>query len=133
MFNVFKKKENSFSLDDYSLPNLNSTQSTSGNQTNLSNFSDSELINQTPKFEETSYSSPFNQYNQNNLNDVSSNNDYNKAKIETMEAKISLIDAKISSIDNKLDVIYQILLNEISDETKRKMKLQNMMETLKNK
>jgi len=54
-----------------------------------------------------------------------------KTKIDSLESKTNLIEAKISNVENKLEMIYQILLEEISDETKKKLKLSSMMSKIR--
>ena len=141
MFNPFKKKDEGFSLDDYSLPSLNnSINKNEINNDNVSDLSDEQLINQTPKFEENSFSTPAfnnsqyqNNFQENNNNNNNNNNDLTKAKLETIETRVSLIDVRMSSIEQKLEMIYQMLSLEISDETKKKLKIQSMMDNIKEK
>lgn len=138
MLNPFKKKEDGFSLDDYSLPSLNQQDKS---QDNISNLSDQELMDQTPKFQDNN-NSPFpnnNNSSSNNFNETSQNSnnshsqDLAKAKLETIEAKISLMDARMSAMEQKIEMIYQMLALEISDDTKNKLKINSMMDNVKNK
>ena len=141
MLNPFKKKEEGFSLDDYSLPSLsNSSQFDNSNKSfdPVSNLSDQELINQTPKFEENNFSqSSFSNMQNNNSNQnfstESHSHDLTKAKLETIEAKVSLMDARMSSMEQKLELIYQMLSLEVSQDTKNKLKIDSMMQNIRNK
>jgi hypothetical protein len=49
-----------------------------------------------------------------------------KTKIESLDSKVNLLSAKVSRIDSKLDMIYNILSLEVSDETKRRLHLDSM-------
>jgi hypothetical protein len=53
------------------------------------------------------------------------------AKIESMESRMTLLDAKISNQNQKLELIYQLIMNEVSEDTKRKLKVQSMAQDIK--
>lgn len=74
--------------------------------------------------------------NQNNLFDVnpsSLHDEVSRVKIDSIESKVQLMDAKISNVDNKLNLILKILENEISDETKKRLRLDEMVDSFKKK
>ncbi len=70
------------------------------------------------------------QIEKNNTNNTL-NNDITKAKLDTMDSKITLIDAKLASIDQKLEILTKLIHEEVSEETKRKLSVQNMMKNIK--
>ena len=55
-----------------------------------------------------------------------------KTKIDTLEAKITLIEARLSNIEQKLELIFQMMKNEVSEETRRKIRVDSMMNRIKN-
>ncbi len=175
--NPFKKKDNTYKLDEHTLPSLSETMSDnnpSADQQSAS-FPDSGLpdlgsspsyasnddfslnqpasqgvempqsfslhgsedasMNVSPQSMGTAngnfHPSPFpQQHSQNNNSSQEKsdiNNEISKHKIESMEAKITLIDARLSNIEQKLELLNKLILEEISDETKRKLNVQSMM------
>lgn len=169
MFNPFKKKDDGFKLDDYSLPSL--SESGDGLPKNdlltASNLPTGDL----PNLDSNSPSSnPFSQDNSqqgkgpnsdlnpntdnafnsfnpmnnristpptlpsasNSMNSDNFHNDIIKAKLETMESKISLMDARMANMEQKMEMIFQLIAAEVSDETKRKFKVKSMMNNIKN-
>jgi len=54
-----------------------------------------------------------------------------KAKLEAMDSKVTLIDARLSSIEQKLELLTRLILEEVSDETKRKLNIQSMTKSFK--
>lgn len=147
--NPFKKKEDySFKLDDYSLPSLSESNTQSldvgnefspgndfssnqnqsndfsmGNMNAGNNFSTSSLASSNPF--PTQNTQPMMQETKSMDNNY--HNDLSKAKLETIEAKTALIEARLSSMEHKLELIFQMLSHEVSDETRRKIKVDGMM------
>ena len=64
-----------------------------------------------------------------------SSGDHHKAlsnsKLDTIEAKVTLIDARMMAMEQKIELIFQMISNEVSDETKRKYKVESMMKNFK--
>ncbi len=54
-----------------------------------------------------------------------------KTKIDTLEAKITLIGAKLNNIEQKLELIFQMMENEVSEETRRKIRVDSMMNKIR--
>lgn len=154
MFNPFKKKDNEFKLDELELPsmsenneestnpiingaNLNNQTFPTQNSTETNPMSSQEEfpVNNNPSPE---FPNPFtnNNQNQNNNQDNSQmqniHNDIAKAKLESMDSKVTLIDARLSSIEQKLEILNKLILEEVSDETKKKLKIDSMMNKIKN-
>ncbi len=153
--NPFKKEEDSgFQLDEYSLPSLNDSSNPSqgigNNNSDLPTLPENNSFNtgQTPSLNDetnpyntglnnslpSSFESQTPQFNNSNLDNSSSNslhNDISKAKMETIEAKLSLMDARQSAMEQKINMIYEMILNEVSPETKKKLKLKSMMDSLR--
>ncbi len=161
MFNPFKKKDDEFKLDEESLPSLGDSNFTqqpvdtspsslgempSMSQSeppmpNLSNASMADTLNSTlPSLNGgmSSTSSPFDtpapsSFSQDTQMPTSSHqNDLIKAKLDSIEAKVNLFEAKFSSMEQKIELIYQLLSHEVSDETKRKFSVGQMMNTVRN-
>jgi len=152
MFNPFKKKDDGFKLEESSLPSLsessdlnqesqvpNLESSTSFDSNPVQSGIDSNPLG-TPSVQPAiNNSSPFNPIQDMtpsaSMNNPSSNqdlhNDLIKTKIDSLDSRTALIEAKINSVDQKLNVIYQMLQAEISDETKKKLKLDSMMGRIK--
>ena len=63
--------------------------------------------------------------------DNSQHQEITKAQIETIISKITLLDARQQNMEQKIDLIYQILLNEISEDTKRKLNIDSMMNSIR--
>jgi len=139
MLNPFKKKDDGFKLDETSLPSLNDSNniSPSLNSNNLDveesfpepSFTNSSVISNNTVLG-SSFSSQPNSINENINNNL--HNDLIKTKIDSLESKINLIEVKISNMDQKLETIYQLILNEVSEETRRKFKVDSMMKNIKN-
>ena len=53
------------------------------------------------------------------------------SKLDTIEAKVTLIDARIMAMEQKIELMFQMISNEVSDETKRKYKVESMMRNFK--
>ncbi len=64
-------------------------------------------------------------------NDSSHSQKLSYAQNETTLAKVSLMEARLNSIESKIDLITQVLLEEVSDETKKKLKLKSMMDRIR--
>jgi len=154
MWNPFSKKNNEFKLDDEKLPSLagseqekknqflqtprdtsleshsspiNPTDNTPVQALDIGMSSSNTLGGVTSSYKEQMANSPNNSIN----NSLSHHEELSKAKMETMEAKIQLMEAKLSSIDQKLEVLNQMIYAEISDETKKKFKIDSMMKRIK--
>jgi len=153
MFPFKKKEKDDFKLDEISLPSI--SDSDSGFNSDSSNsmpemprldtssdFSSQNSMN-NPLSDNLSEKNSFNSLANttptfsggNNLaEDTSSlHNDLLKAKMELVESKVSIMDSKIDKIDKKLDVIYAAIMHEVSDATKQKLSVSNMMESVRNK
>ena len=161
MFNPFKKKDDlgSFKLDEESLPSVTeqnggtpATPTSSGDDLGMPNFDNmkteqsfgSSPIGTNPSspgaptnpFAAAS-SNPFasqssvpldNQVQQQN-DDL--HKDLTKAKLEMIESKVALLDSKVTNMDAKLDKIYQLILCEVSDETKARLNVGDALNSLK--
>jgi CCR4-NOT transcription complex subunit 7/8 len=68
----------------------------------------------------------------NNSHSSSHSQQLSNAQMETKLAKMNLIEMKLNSMESKIDMISQILLEEVSDETKKKLKLKSMMDRVRN-
>jgi hypothetical protein len=66
--------------------------------------------------------------NENN-NDI--HNQISKSKLDTIEAKVTLIDARIYSMEQKIELMFQMISSEVSEETRRKLKVDSMMKNIK--
>ena len=149
-----KKKEDGFKLDDYSIPNMNNSNVAGENMSSSSSFdsgidssyqnsqfsnSFSQGQNSPNSFQQPFSSAPssFQQQNQfvggnSGYSSLGNDNELIRVKIEAIESRLSLVDAKISSANQKIDEIHRILLAEISDETKRRLKVGDMMDSVRN-
>lgn len=58
-------------------------------------------------------------------------NDYSKAKLESIDAKVALLDAKMSSLEQKVDALLSMVSAEVSEETKSKLKLNSMLDSIR--
>lgn len=161
--NPFKKGDNEFKLDEYSVPSMKDSNNSSFDPalgTENSQEQPSELNTEA----NTNFENPFNNNSDdagNNLlpstNDIHSNDssgqesmfnpaqnspsqnigtdvnsihsEVSRVKIDTMEAKVSLMEARMSSIEHKIDTIILMLENEISEDTKKKLRFQSMRES----
>ena len=161
MFNPFKKKEEdkSFKLDEYSLPSVSDQTGQPPAETPGTNplpgADPMGPTDATSKFNPTvpehqdnydSYTGPsfppaqspglgasaFEKQAQEPMAD-NTHQEISKAKIEALEAKVSLMDARLATIDQKLEVIYQMLAAEISEDTRRRLNVQSMVESAKRK
>jgi hypothetical protein len=155
MFNPFKKKDTGFKLDESSLPSLSDIKENTPIAENIHTNSSPELntntnlnlpdlntqnsmpIDETPipvnnPFEtQNSFSGPMNLSEPQQTPIQNMHNDIVKAKIDAMESKITLIDAKLSSIEQKLELLNKLILEEVSEDTKRKLKINSMMSNIK--
>lgn len=158
MFNPFKKKDDfsSFKLDEESLPSMteqntgmSSYQNGSSDDYGMPNFDNvktEQSFNSNPvSTNPTSLSAPSNPFasssspftsssmpvQSSNESNSSLHNDLAKAKLEMIESKVALIDAKIANMDHKIDMIYQLILSEVSDETKARFNVGNALNSLK--
>jgi len=152
MLNPFKKKENSFKLDEYSVPSLN--ESKNQGFSNNGNLSSSSLGEEMPSnISNSGLPESSNQYgvinndiqtmNQanpiisgsnpinsgvgpisNNSQTINSNSDeLLKVKLDNLDNKLSLLENKFLNLEQKIDLIYNLILNEVSEETKRKISM----------
>lgn len=55
-----------------------------------------------------------------------------KAKLESVDNRTELIEARLSAMEQKLEFIYQMISHEVSDETKQKLKVRDMVNDIKN-
>lgn len=154
MFNPFKRKDNEFKLDDYSLPTLGDTHLSndskeksfddmgisSDSSFNFGSNSSSHEFNSgnsfggasESSFHTNSFSTSSPKSSNNSLNDIQSvNSDIIKAKLETLESKTTLIDARLANMEQKLELLNQLILAEVSDETKQKLNVQSMMNKIR--
>jgi hypothetical protein len=65
------------------------------------------------------------------ISNSSLHQDIAKAKMETIATKLELMEARQQSMDQKLEQIYQMLAMEISPETKKRLKIKSMMDSIK--
>jgi len=142
MLNPFKKKEDGFSLDETSLPSLNdeALNATKVEMPQVQNGSNpySNILSASNDLQMSGSQSPnqlensqMGNFNQNNNNHNTLHNDLIKAKMESLEAKTALIEAKLSNIDQKLDMIYHLIHEEVSEETKNKVSVNDMMQNVR--
>lgn len=151
-FNPFKKNdEKEFKLNEHDLPSLNDSPGIGKSsdfgisEPNLAGSSNSlgglgSMNNSSsPPMPEPSYGS-IDSWNDassgkkpemNNSNDGSTHNEISKSKLETIETKVTLIDTRLSSIEQKIELMYQLISSEVSEETKRKFKVNSMMKEIK--
>ena len=155
MFDFMKKHNKEFKLDEHSLPSMSDDLSTPSLEDTLPLDSPAipELPQETPSSDlgspvtpidtsmdsSTSFQNPIiggtpvsQEPITNNQDNSNLHNDIVKTKIDSLDAKVTLMEAKISNVEQKLEVIYQLILSEVSDETKRKIKVGIMMDTVKN-
>ena len=105
---------------------------TSGNDSLLANQSSN--MNSFNDNSQASFSNPIEQQNTNiqtQSNNTDMNSQINKANIESMNSKMTLVDARLSNIEHKLEVLNNLILAEISEETKRKVNINSAMNNLK--
>ena len=156
----FKKKKENFSFDDEpNLPSLSDVESSEppknfdsnlGKELNhglgelpknafvsTDDYSDSSLEKENESFSSnmnsfgpSSYKKSSNE-DDSNKNSIPSDNRLLNAKIETIEAKLSLAQANIATIEHKIDMIYKMVVLEISDETRKTLRLNEMRDSLK--
>lgn len=148
MFNPFKKKEKEFKLDDISLPSLNETTTNNNYNDNLNSnndeFNNNNFNNNNPISNNLSSSNSFNSianttptfsnntgFNNNNDASIQINNDIITTKIESLNNKLTLTNAKIDNIEQKLEIIYRMMIEEVSDDTKKKLNVENMMNSIR--
>lgn len=156
MFNPFKKKEdNEFKLDHMELPTIGDKNNV-GNENQVSepnlavpqlpemNSSNDNLalsnqgtdLSSNPTMDLNSNPFANNSIgNHNNETDLSANNnlhsEISKTKIDSLDSKVTLIDARLSNMEQKLEMIFQMISNEVSEDTKRKFKVDSMMKNIK--
>jgi len=141
----------SSSNNDLSLSNDNINSFSSNNDLNMSStpsndFSSPNLTsnNNVPDFSSSPASSNINPMLQsnpsldNNTNNTENNSanqhqEITRAQIETMISKLTLLDARQQNMEQKLDLVYQIILNEVSEDTKRKLNIDSMMNSVRNR
>ena len=157
--NPFSKKNNDdgFQLDNYKIPSLADTNNKSSNNSFSDKINENNNFDMAPPPEQPipsytndtnlngkdSYLSKQSSFETMSQNLNSSSNNINKsgnddidlikARIEGIEAKFVLMDAKISNVSQKLDIIYKILLEEVSEETKKKMAYNEISKTTNKK
>lgn len=123
--------QNSFAS---TMPNSNPENQTMGGQASsfpsVSSSSFSGPI-ETPRTSQ-SFSGGFDS-NPSSMGMNNSSNDLINAKLEGIENKMALTDAKIANIEHKLNIIYNILMAEVSDQTKQKFSVNSMMDSVRNK
>lgn len=155
--NPFKKKEE-FSLNDSSLPSMtemsspssfgssnndfskvpslgdeNTSFDSNSLENNSENFSMNNESDMTPKFSSPEPMVPKEEIVGEPVNTGSSSHaqQLNAAQMETTLAKVTLIEARLNSIDSKLDILTKLILEEVSEDTKRKLKVDSMMSRFK--
>ena len=111
--------------EDFSSPNLES----SNNVPDFNNTPANSNIN--PMLQ--SNSSPIEPTNNIDNNHNNQHQEITRAQIETMMSKLTLLDARQQNMEQKLDLVYQIILNEVSEDTKRKLNIDNMMNSIRNR
>ena len=160
ILNPFKKKEDKeYKLNTTNLPSL-SDMGTDKPQDNLSSpsvpamptFGSSSSLGSTPSFpnmrendaHDFSSATPIKSLNsgfkpepiKNSSNESNSDNSIHaeiiKTKIDMLEVKITLIEARLSNIEQKLELIFRMMENEVSEETRRKIRVDSMMNKIKN-
>ncbi|MFW5704921.1 MAG: hypothetical protein ACOCXG_03675 [Nanoarchaeota archaeon] len=115
-------------------------------QDEYSNHADADLLREAEKtppmqsMNNSGFQNPFeqemnSQQSQMPQNGVAGGKDFNsellKTKIDSMENHLNLLDAKFSNLDKKLEVIYQMIAAEVSDETKKRLRIKSMMDEVK--
>ena len=155
MFNPFKKKDDGFNLDETSLPSLSDSNNFEVPQSNTDSVNSTDLNPSISDFSQPTpienptvptdfpVSNPINSsmsqsaFSPSPQESISINenqdlhNDLIKSKLSSLESKYQLMEAKLSNIEQKLDVIYSLLIEEVSDETKRKYSVNSMMKNIK--
>lgn len=58
-------------------------------------------------------------------------NEISRVKLETMDSKLVLMDARMAAMEQKLELIFQMISSEVSEETKRKLKVDSMMNKIR--
>ncbi len=142
MYNPFKKEDKGFNLDNIKLPSLNEMEDS--NKSFFTNTNENKPIMQSVSNNNEniqtnpSFSNPFsmqnnleqqpnmskNPFEQPQKQDLSS--ELIKGKIELIENKIEIIQTNMISLNAKMDMIYNMLLCEVSEETKQKLNLNNI-------
>jgi hypothetical protein len=148
MFGFFyKNKEKNFKLDQEELKPLSElNDNTTFSQTGLPISNDDlggNSLNSSMNSNENSPIEPtFNPGNNNSIQNFGNgfsnlnnndNNDLLYTKIENLQASQNLLKVKVETIENKLDLILKILENEISEQTKEKLNLDSMKNSLNSK
>ena len=159
--NPFKKKEKDFGLDN-EIPSLKDLGSSSGpldnqsmpfsqqepsnpmppNSNNMNSFNQN-LTNNNPIPPQNDFQSfpppqqpqqqPFPQQNQQQFEQQNNQNDIYKAKIESLESKVDLLNNKLNTQEEMLKQIYNILIEEVSEDTKSRLQLNKMVEHAREK
>lgn len=157
--NPFKKKEDGFSLDNYSLPTVkeqeknqnpmgfdNSLPNSNSNFGDMSSQSGTDNNSflppvQQPQQDQNSFSqfpsndvnSQSNNFSQSNSRDPYVQQEISRTRLDTIEAKLSLIQSKMSNLENTLEKVYEMLSYEISDETKQKLNFKTLSSSARDK
>jgi len=159
--NPFKKKEEDFTLNETELPSLSDSMPQSFDDNSNYSGLDlpdlpsspsmpsldenvqplSGLSSQTSSFGATQPENPFAtsspsvpeqpvQQNQTGTNQ-DLHNEISRVKLETIDSKMILMDARLSAIEQKLELVFQMISSEVSEDTKRKLKVDSMMNRIK--
>jgi len=124
-FRFFKKKDDDFELEKFK-------------ELNNSGFSSNNDLNKNKNnFNNISENNSFRELN-NNYSNLSSNNgiqhnenNYSLLDINEINKRLEKIENYLIDLDYKMNTIGKILMEEISDDTKRKLNLNNMIEEAK--
>jgi hypothetical protein len=110
-------EDNLMPKSDYDMLNSNNNLNSNSSENFPNSFSNNINSNSTfePKITDT------NTTNTSIHNNSNIDLDLIKAKIDNIESKFNLYEARLSNMENKLDMIYKILVEEMSDETKKKL------------
>ena len=57
--------------------------------------------------------------------------DLTKAKLDTIATKMELMEARQQAMNQKIEQIYEMLAMEVSPETKKRLKVKSMMDSIK--
>lgn len=131
--NIFKKKNNEYKLDESNLPQLSSIQQSPDEfaQKQIQEIPSQQI--QTNQFNEMSNLQSFpnpnnNQNSQSFSNQTNFTNDACLSRIDNLYNEFLVFKNKAIKTNEKINLIYDMLLSEISEETKRKLKLDLMIE-----
>lgn len=157
MFDFLKrKKKEPFGLDEYSVPSLSEKEGDKGFGMEAEGAGMGEGMGFAPSggvSQGEAFSQPLTQPQQAGFGDTSPSfpgpspmmtpqgggfvvesglqADFSRAKLETIEAKVTLMDARLASIEQKIEFLSQLVMNGVSDETKRKFNVEQMMKGLR--